>query len=141
MRKILFFFGVLILVHPVWAESDNTPKPISLRRCEELALATHPTVRLAEEETRVAKLKRKEAYRGIWPLLTFKVEITEGAAERTTGTPDFLEESYGAQLSQPVIQGGRLVNAYKQARANWNAIATKEEKAKQKILYGARESY
>jgi outer membrane protein TolC len=141
MRKNLFFFGVLILVHAVWAESDNTPKPISLRRCEELALATHPTVRLAEEESRVAKLKRKEAYRGIWPLLTLKGEITEGAAERTLGTPDFLEESYGAQLSQPVIQGGRLVNAYKQARANWNAIAAKEEKAKQEVLYGARESY
>lgn len=114
---------------------------MSLRRCEEMALATHPTVRLAEEETRVAKLKRKEAYRGIWPLLSFKGEITEGAAERTTGSPDFLEESYGAQLSQPVIQGGRLVNAYKQARANWNAIAAKEEKAKQEVLYGARESY
>ena len=102
---------------------------------------THPTVRLAIEETRVAKLKETEAYRGLWPLLSLKGEITEGAAQRTVGTPDFLEESYGAQLTQPVIQGGRLVNAYKQARANWSAIAAKEEKAKQEVLYSARESY
>lgn len=141
MRKSLFFLGAVFLIHPLWSESGKPTKTMSLRRCEELALMTHPTVRLAIEETRVAKLKKTEAYRGIWPLLSLKGEITEGAAERTVGTPDFLEESYGAQLTQPVIQGGRLVNAYKQARAHWSAIAAKEEKAKQEVLYGARESY
>jgi hypothetical protein len=49
----------------------------------------------------VAELKKAEAYRAVWPLVSLKGEITEGAAERTLGTPDFLEESYGVQLTQP----------------------------------------
>lgn len=141
MRKILFLFIGILIIQSLWANPSEDSKPMSLHRCEEIALATHPTVRLAEDETRVAKLKKTEAYRGIWPLLSFKGEITEGAAERTLGTPDFLEESYGAQLTQPVIQGGRLVNVFKQSRANWYAIAAKEEKTRQEVLYGARESY
>lgn len=141
MRKTLFLIIGSLFIQILWANASEDFKSMSLQRCEEVALATHPTVRLAEEETRVAKLKKTEAYRGIWPLLSFKGEITEGAAERTLGTPDFLEESYGAQLTQPLIQGGRLMNAYKQSRANWNAVEAKEQKARQEVLYGARESY
>jgi outer membrane protein TolC len=33
------------------------------------------------------------------------------------------------------------VNAYKQSRANWSAVEAKEQKARQEVLYGARESY
>lgn len=140
MRKTgIFIFG-LLRVGLVCAVAADNPV-MSLHQCEETALATHPTVKLAQEETRVAKIKKKEAFRGVWPLLTVKGDITEGVANPTLQTQDFLEESYGVQLTQPLIQGGRLVNVYKQARANWYSVSAKEEKARQEVLFGARESY
>jgi outer membrane protein TolC len=135
----VFIFGVLKVGLVCGVAADQST--MSLRRCEETALATHPTVKLAQEETQVAKIKKKEAFRGVWPLLSLKGEVTEGVANRTLGTPDFLEESYGVQLTQPLIQGGRLVNVYKQARANWYSVSSKEEKTRQEVLFSARESY
>lgn len=133
--KGLFLAGVLLAVRAGAAE------PMTLAQSESTALSHHPTIHLAEEETRVAKLKKAEAYRGIWPLLSLKGEITEGVADETLSTPNFLEESYGVQLTQPVIQGGRLVRAYQQSKYNWLSVKAKEEKARQEVMFGARESH
>lgn len=133
MKKALFLL-VILVGRFVLAET-------TLVDSERMALATHPTLRLAQEETRVAQLKKHEAFRAVWPLVSLKGEITEGAAERTLQTPDFVEESYGVQLTQTLLQGGRLVRAYKQAKANWLSVQAKEEKARQEVLFGARESY
>jgi outer membrane protein TolC len=140
MRQVFVIFLALTSLRGGGAIAADS-KVISLHRCEETALSTHPTVTLAQEETRVAKIKKTEAFRGVWPLLSLKGDITEGVADRTLGTPDFLEESYGVQLTQPLIQGGRLVNVYKQARAHWYSVAAKEEKARQEVLFNVRESY
>lgn len=59
--KGLFLTGVLLAVRAGAAE------PMTLAQSESTALSHHPTIHLAEEETRVANLKKAEAYRGIWP--------------------------------------------------------------------------
>ncbi len=114
---------------------------ISLSDCERMAVENHPTLRLAREETKLADVKKGEAFRGIWPSLTAKGEYTDGAAIPELGSPGFREMSYGVQMTQPVIQGGRLVRVYGQAKAQWLAVQAKEEKARQEVLFGARESY
>jgi outer membrane protein TolC len=141
MRNLFLFMMVIVAGSWSFAGAAGEGGVMSLEQSEEAALATHPTLSLAVEESRVAELKKAEAYRAVWPLASIKGEITEGAAERTLGTPDFLEESYGVQVTQTVIQGGRLVRAYKQAKANWLSVQAKEEKARQEVLFGARESY
>lgn len=139
MRKAFLFLW--IGAGWVAAATGGEPAIMTLAQSEETALGHHPTVKLAAEETHVAQLKKAEAYRGVWPLLSLKGDTTKGLADRDLGTPQFTEESYGVQLTQPVIQGGRLVYSYKQARANWQAVAAKEQKVRQEVLFSARESY
>lgn len=131
----------LLLAAVLSAVRAGAAEPMTLAQTESTALSHHPTIHLAEEETRVARLKKSEAYRGIWPLLSLKGEITEGVDDAKLNTPDFLEESYGVQLTQPLIQGGRLVRTYKQSKNNYLSVKAKEEKTRQEVLFGARESH
>lgn len=138
IKKLLIILSLVLAgTTRSWTEGTS----VTLAESEQMALAEHPTLKLAGEETRVADLRKDEAYRGIWPLLSAKGEITEGVADRTLGTPDFLEESYGFQMTQSLIQGGRLVRGYKQAKAHWRSIQAKEEKARQEVLFNVRESF
>jgi outer membrane protein TolC len=113
---------------------------LSLEQAESIALESHPSVRLVDEEAGVARLKRMEAYRAVWPAITLKAERTRGESVRELGTPDFTEKSYMVQASQPLLQGGRLWRVYKQSRAGYESLQAKADKARQEVLYGVREA-
>jgi outer membrane protein TolC len=114
---------------------------VSLQDCEQIAAENHPSVRLADEEAELAELKKDEAARAMWPGITLKGERTDGKAVEALGTPGFREISYGVQASQPLIQGGRLYRSYRQARSAWESSQAKADKARQEVLFAARESY
>jgi outer membrane protein TolC len=95
---------------------------------------------LAEEQVELSVLRRQEAHRALWPSVNLKGEKTQGAAVRELGTPDFTEQSYGVQASQPVFQGGRLYHTYRQATATWESEQAKHEKATQEVLFSVREA-
>jgi len=121
--------------------SNTRPGVVSLADNEKIALETHPSVRLADEEAEVAELKKDEAYRALWPGVTLKGERTDGFAVEQLGTPGFREVSYGVQASHPLIQWGKVYYSYRQAGAAWESARAKADEARQEVLYGARESY
>jgi len=140
-RSILWL--VFFLSFPPFLLSETPPskKTINLSETEQMALTNHPSVKLANEEVAVTRAKKAEASRALWPSVTAKGEKTLGEANRDLGTPEFKEESYGVQLSQPLIQGGKLYRTYQQATANWESSKAKKEKAERDVLYNAREAY
>jgi len=125
-----------------WAEGvPSEDRTVSLSECEKRALAQHPSVRLAAQETALARQKKFEARRALGPELVLKGEYTDGAALPELGSPGFREESYGVQGSQPVFQGRRLYNVYRQSKASWESVKAREEKTRQAVLYTVREAF
>lgn len=116
-------------------------KNVTLEESEQLAFKNHPNVQLANEEVSVTKSKKDEAARALWPAINLKAEETRGEANRDLGTPEFKEQSYGVQLSQPLIQGGKLYRTLQQAEANWESSKAKRDKAERDVLYNVREAY
>lgn len=120
---------------------DGSVKVVTLAESEQIALQNHPNIKLSQEEVSVAKSKKEEAGRALWPAINLKAEETRGEANRVLGTPDFKEQSYGVQLSQPLIQGGKLYRTYQQAESNWESSKAKQDKAERDVLYNIREAY
>ncbi len=134
------FISLLFSVSPAYS-ADLAPKNISLIDSERLAFENHPTIKLANEEVSVTKAKKMEAARALWPAVTLKAEKTIGAANNDLATPEFKEETYGVQASQPLIQGGKLYRTYKQAQSTWQSTRAKRDKAEREVLYNVREAY
>ncbi len=135
----LMFFFLLISMRQGSAASSSS-SAATMADCEQMAIKNHPSLRLTQEEVELAELKRKEAFRAIWPSLQIKGEQTDGAAERELGTPDFTEKSYGVQVNQSVFQGGRLYRVYRQAAASWESARARYTKAQQEVIYSVREA-
>lgn len=136
------WFGVCGALVCTWAGVAGAEGTVlrTLGECERAALRQHPSVRLAAQEEKVARFKRREAARALGPAVALKAERTQGEAVRELGTPEFTEESYGVQFSQPLWQGGRLQDTWRQAQATWQAQTAKTEKARQEVLYNVREA-
>jgi outer membrane protein TolC len=137
MPRIAASLLSLSLVFPFPLRAAGSVSPAD---AEQIALETHPSVRLAGEEAALAELKKDEAHRAMWPAVTLKGERTDGFALPELGTPGFREISYGVQASQPVIQGGKLYRTYRQSKAAWESAVAKMEKARQEVRFSARES-
>jgi outer membrane protein TolC len=126
---------------PLLSAETAPSEKISLIDSERLAIKNHPALKLATEEMTVTKAKKDEAARALWPGITVKAEETKGMANNDLGTPEFKEQSYGVQLSQPLIQGGKLYRTYQQANSNWESSKAKSDKAERDVLYNVREAY
>lgn len=113
---------------------------VSLTQCEKTALENHSSIRLAKEEMELSVLKEQESLRAVFPSLSLKGEQTKGKGEGLK-TPDFIEKNYGVQFTQPLFQGGKIQNTYKQARENRFSARTKLTKAEHEVIYRSREAY
>lgn len=136
-----YVIAALLTAAPSILSSQEPLKTVPLAEAEKTALTSHPSIRLADEETAVSAYKRKEAYRAIYPNITLKGEQTYGESVERLGTPDFEEKSYGVQASQPIIQGGKLFRSYRQARATWESQQAKAVKARHEVVFGIREAH
>ena len=142
----MFWAGLAVLLTGLWQagnayETLNSSATITLEDCEKIALNNHPTIRLSGQEVKLAVLKKREAYRAIWPNVSLKGEETQGKAVEDLGTPDFTEQNYGAQITQCIFQGGKLYRTYQQTKSNFLASKAKKSKTEQEVVYGIRESY
>ena len=136
--RFSFLIGFLLVSSPGFLRAEGS---VALDDCERIALESHPSVRLADEEADLARFKKNEAARALWPNVTLKTERTDGMAVVDLGVPGFREVSYGVEASQALWQGGKLFHSYRQARSAWESAQAKAEKARQEVLYGARESF
>ncbi len=143
MRKIRLIASIILVgVSAVCAEeAKEQPKPLTLEDCIQLGMKSYEPLKLAEEEVELARLKRQEAYRGLYPALSIKGEQTKGETADPTQAPDFTERNYGAALTYDVIGGGKIISTYRQSEASYEAAALSREKTYQDFLYSVREAY
>jgi len=140
MRKIISMFILGISMIPgltVLAEIE----PLTLKDCQTIAEEHYMPIKLAQEEIKVRTAKVNETVRNLWPNLSAKSEITDGASIVELGTPGFLEGSYGIQLSQTLFNGGKLWLTYKQAQLNKQISEEKYRETKLDMQHKIQEAY
>lgn len=110
---------------------------LKLTEAQDIGIKNSPEARTAREEVRLAKLKKKEAFRALFPQVKVKGARTEGDVLGV----DFIEEVYGVQAEQPLYQGGRLWNTYRQSKVNLKLAKSRHQKIENDINYKAAEAY
>jgi len=87
---------------------------LSLSEAQSTAIKNSPQAATTKEEIKLAKLKKREAFRALFPQVKLKATHTTGDVLGV----DFIEEVYGVQGEQAVYQGGKLWNTYQQSKVN-----------------------
>ena len=88
---------------------------LSLKRSQAIAIENNLQAKTSKEEVKLAKLKKRDAFRSIFPNVKLKVSHTTGDVVDDVA---FTEELYGIEGEQALYQGGRLMNAYRQSKVN-----------------------
>ncbi len=105
--------------------SGNSGVVWSVDKSLQFGLSRYRAIQVAEEETKLAHMKVREARRALYPAATFKSTWTDGTASRV----DFTEVNHGLQLDQPLYSAGRLSETYRQALVNLQIAEKRKRKA------------
>jgi len=97
---------------------------LSLKESQAIAIENNPQAKTSKEEVKLAKLKKRDAFRSLFPNVKLKASHTIGDVMEDVA---FTEEQYGVEGEQALYQGGRLMNAYKQSKVN---VALSEARCK-----------
>lgn len=136
-------FGIFILCLsglPVLGESGGTPV-YDLERVVATAISQHPSLSLAQDEVGVSDARRRVATISLLPAVTLKADETTGLASDAGDTGPFLQRSYGAQATQTIFSGGKLVASRRQAGLGSETARLQLEKQRMDVRHAATEAY
>ncbi len=140
-HAFLVAYCILLPFGRALASTETVKDVTSLEDCRKIGSENFEPLKLADEEVELARLKRQEAYRALFPVLGVKAEETTGKTQDATVSPDFKERLYGASLSHNLYEGGKIRSTYKQAEAGYMAAEKSREKTWQDFLYSVSEAY
>jgi outer membrane protein TolC len=116
----------------------------NLEDCLKIAISNSKTLKIANEEIRLAELKVREAARGFYPSLAGKLDRTDGNIKSLeTGGVDagFRETEFGLQVGQSLYQGGKLKSTLGQANVRLEMARKKYEKTEQDLIFDVKKAY
>lgn len=112
-------------------------KALSLNECLQVATYNHMPLMVAGEEVRLNQMKINEAKRALYPSATAKAVRTDGESSGV----EFIEETYGLQVEQPLYYGGRLKLTLRQAQINREVAQSKYDKAEAELVAKVTEKF
>lgn len=110
---------------------------LSLNEAQGISIKSSPQANTAKEEVKLARLKKREAYRALFPQVKIKGSFTTGDVLGS----DFIEEVYGVQAEHPLYQGGKLWNTYKQSNINLKLAKARYVKIENDLDFKVAEAY
>jgi len=111
---------------------------LSLSESQSIALENNPQAKTAKQEVKLAMLKKRDAFRALFPNAKLKVSHTVGDVFEDIS---FTEELYGIEGEHPLYQGGRIMNAYKQSKVNVELAEARYNKIEHELNYKVAEAY
>jgi len=111
---------------------------LSLSESQSIALENNPQAKTAKQEVKLAMLKKRDAFRALFPNAKLKVSHTVGDVFEDIS---FTEELYGIEGEHPLYQGGRIMNAYKQSKVNVELAEARYNKIEHELDYKVAEAY
>lgn len=150
--------SIIIDLKPVLSETQvrtvATKSPISsnekekrigdLEDCLRIAIDNSKTLRIAQEEVRLAELKVREATRGLFPSVAAKLDRTDGninSLETKGVDAGFRETEFGLQIGQSLYQGGKFKSTLDQAKVKLEMAEKKYEKTEQDLIFDVKKAY
>ncbi|MBI3291964.1 MAG: TolC family protein [Elusimicrobia bacterium] len=113
---------------------------LTLEEARRIALRHSLKVKVAEEEVELAGIRKLDAGRDMAPSLSGRWAETNGTVVSPT-EQDFRRKEIGVQVGQPIFQGGRLLNTYRQARTNREIVEHNLAKTRQTLIYEVTRAY
>ena len=111
---------------------------LSLSESQSIALENSPQAKTVKQEVKLAMLKKRDAFRALFPNAKLKASHTVGDVFEDIS---FTEELYGIEGEHPLYQGGRIMNAYKQSKVNVELAEARYNKIEHELNYKVAEAY
>ncbi len=120
------------------------PEP-TLQNILDVGLANNGSLRLAEEEHRLSKLRYFETTRALFPSVAGKYQKSVGRLLQDPSDPtddtDFTRKEIGLQLGQPIFQSGRLYYSLRQSSMQKRMAAQNVEKTRAETTFEIKKAY
>lgn len=100
-----------------------------------------PRIKLSQDEMKLAKWKKWEAARALYPGIQARYQETDVDANPILNIGATQEKEYGLQMTQPIYQGGRLMATYKQARLNEEISKLQHQKNTAEMMHAVSSAY
>ena len=110
---------------------------LGLKQAQAVSIENSPAAKTVKEEVALARIKVREAFRALFPQVKVRGSHTTGDVLEV----DFIEEVYGVQGEQPIYQGGRLYNTYKQAKVDLRLTQIRLQKIETDLDLKVAEAY
>ena len=111
---------------------------LGLSQSRLIALENSPQAKTAKKEVKLAMLKKRDAFRSLFPNVKLKASHTVGDVFDDVA---FTEEIYGIEGEHPLYQSGRLINAYKQSKINEDLAEARYKKIEHELNFKVAEAY
>jgi len=116
---------------------DYLNKRLALDDCIKIALVNSISIKATKERFKLARMKVNEAFRELFPELTFILDETKGKVSERW----YLGRKMGFELKQVVFHGGEQMYLWKQAKANLNVAEENLNKVKEDIIFEVTKAY
>lgn len=116
---------------------DYLNKDLTLDECIQLAISNSMPTRIAKERVRLAKLKVNEAFRELFPEVSFILDETSG---RISERP-YIGRKVGFEFKQTIFHGGELVYLWEQSKINLKVAEENLNKEKEDLIFDVSKAY
>lgn len=114
----------------------------ALIACVQVGLSNNRLAKITKEEIELARLRLRDARRGLFPTATLKSSWTKGSnAVTAVNSVGYVEKFYGVEISHPLYYGGKLVNTFKQAKISLEMSMKKYDKIEADITLEVSQNY
>jgi outer membrane protein len=151
MGKVIYFAVLILLVFPAAVFADDILKEgevLTLDRCIEIALQTHPDIRAAKSLTDVNRLKVDEARSAFFPQIGAsgdysRISSAQGTGPSGVGSVVNTYDTYSGRvnLKQTIYAFGKNTTQVRAQRLNLDASIFDLETVTQQKIYEVKQAY
>ena len=116
---------------------DYLGKMLALEDCINVAVSNSLSIETAEKKVKVAKLKVNEAFRELFPEVTFMLDESRGKISNE----HYIGRKLGFEFKQPIFHGGELMGLWEQSKVNLKLAKENLSKEKENIIFNVSKAY
>ena len=116
---------------------DYLQRELALEECVQIAMQNSIAIKIARERVESSRMKMHEAFRELFPELSFVLESTKGMISNRL----YRGGKFGVEFKQVIFHGGEQMYLWKQSEINMKLAKENLNKEKEELIYNVSKAY